>query len=341
MKIALIGCGIIGQERLSALQTISQKFNQDITVEIYDTNHYLSEEIAQKYRGLVSATHYTLPSLLKQSFDWIFIAVPHHVAPDIIKQALATGSNVLAEKPLGRSLAECEDIIKCKPENSKLHIGFNYRFYDGISNAIKDFHNGKFGKLISVNMVLAHGNAPNTLNGWKLDPVKDGGVLIDLGVHLIDLALQLSKGGLGVDKSVLWEGFWNTGIEDEEAHVILSDDDFTIFNLQVSENRWRSTFRLELNGTEGYGVVEGRGRSFGPQTYRTGERHGWHKANKNQVDTEIVRECDTKTSFIEETLAVLKIEETSKAVMKPNETSIIPCDHNGVVKVMQLLEQCK
>lgn len=330
MKIAQIGLGTIGQERLLALQTISAKFNTDISVEVFDTSLDAMSKTQQKFPHLVFAKHLILQPLLNQSFDWIFIAVPHHVAPEIIKQALATGANVLAEKPLGRSLKECRDIIESKPEHSKLNIGFNYPFYDGIANAIKDYRDGKFGQLISVNMVLAHGNAPDTTKGWKLDPIKDGGVLIDLGVHLLDLARQLSDEGLIVEASKLWNGFWQTGIKDEEAHILLNDNSKTIFNLQLSENRWRSTFKLELNGTEGYGVVNGRGRSFGPQTYTTGKRWGWSEENKNQADTEIVRECDTKTSFIEETMAVLGVKE-----------GIIPCDHNRAIEVMRLVEQCK
>lgn len=61
----------------------------------------------------------------------------------------------------------------------------------------------------------------------------------------------------------------------------------TIFNTQISLNRWRSTFKIEVNGTEGYGVVEGRGKSYGPQSYRTGTRWGW-QSGKSQAQSEIL-----------------------------------------------------
>ena len=120
-------------------------------------------------------------------------------------------------------------------------------------------------------------------------------------------------------------------IKDEEMHSILSDDNGTIYNIQVSLNRWRSTFRFEINGDKGYCVVEGRGRSYGQQTYTTGERWGWSKYNKNQKDTEIIKSCDTSKSFIDETIAVLKLKDSK----------IIPCDDLQVTEVMRLLELCR
>lgn len=327
MKIAIIGAGLIGCERIEAIQWIQQTHSEVTISAVFDPNSSTLEKIKSKYNV---TTVNSLDAALETKPDWVIVCVPHHVASEIIKKAFAAGANVLAEKPLGRTLEECQDILKHKPEHCKLFVGFNYRFYEGINRALKDYKAGKFGKLISVNMIIGHGNSPDMAGSWKLDPIKDGGVLVDLGVHLLDLSLQLSDGGLKVEKTKLWNGFWNTGILDEEAHVLLSDKDGALFNLQVSLNKWRSTFRLEINGTEGYGIVEGRGRSYGPQTYRTGERWGWDKYKKNQSDTEVVWSCDAKRSFIDETIAVLYSQDNI----------ISPCDHNDVADVMRLLKEC-
>jgi predicted dehydrogenase len=327
MKIVIVGAGLIGCERIEAIQHI-QKIYSDITISaVYEPNSKTSDKVKEKYKVPMASN---LDAALQTKPDWVIVCVPHDVAASVIKSAFDVGANVLAEKPLGRSLEECEEIVKSKPFNRKLHIGFNYRFYDGINRALKDCKSGKFGTIMSVNMVLGHGNSPDMSGSWKLDPIKDGGVLVDLGVHLLDLSLELCNKNLKVEKSKLWNGFWNTGILDEEAHVLLSDDTGAIFNLQVSLNRWRSTFRLEINGTEGYCVVDGRGRSYGTQTYRTGKRWGWNEFNKNQSDTEIVTECDTKLSFINETMSVLGLKKDM----------ITACDHYEVFEVMRLLKEC-
>ncbi len=327
MNIVIVGAGLIGCERIEAIQYI-QKTIQDINITaVCDVNDENLKMVKNKYN--VNTT-FTLHEALQTKPDWVIVCVPHDVAPRIIKSAFDAGANVLAEKPLGRSLSECQDILKHKPEHLKLRVGFNYRFYDGINRALKDCKSGKFGRIISVNMILAHGNSPDMTGSWKLDPIKDGGVLVDLGVHLIDLSLQISNDNLKVDKTKMWKGFWNTGIADEEAHMLLSDGNGAIFNLQVSLNRWRSTFKLEINGTEGYGVVDGRGRSYGAQSYRTGERWGWDKFKKNQSDTEVIFDCDAKRSFIDETESVLGLKKDI----------IYPCDHNDVANIMKLLQDC-
>jgi predicted dehydrogenase len=180
-------------------------------------------------------------------------------------------------------------------------------------------------------MILAHGNSPGMEKSWKLNPQKCGNVSTDLAVHLFDIMIQLSNSPIKINYGQHWNGFWNTGIE-EEAHIICSNDDNTIFNSQVSLNRWKSTFRLEINGTEGYGIVEQRGRSYGPQSYKTGKRWGWLHAN-NQAESEIlvVDKNPCEDSFIKETISVLGIN-NPKYTLYSN-----ACDHENARKIMKLL----
>lgn len=334
MKIVVIGAaGLIGKERIKALLALKKEYFGEFSISVFDTN---MEALIKNYKSINDVSIINSDKDWSQiKPDWTFICVPHDISSKLIKQAFEVGSNVLVEKPLGRNLEECEDIIKHKPNHLKLNVGFNYRFYDGIEQALKDCKNKKFGDLISVNMILGHGNSPDTLNTWKLDPIKCGGCLVDPGVHLLDLVLQIAGGNVKVDKSKIWKGFWKNGIE-EEAHLIMSDESNTIFNVQVSLNRWRSTFRLEINGTEGYGIIEGRGKSYGPQSYRFGRRWGW-QSGKSQADSEewIVKNMINDLSFLKETQFLL-------GMMPVNlDDYIWPSDHSQTLKVMQLLEKCK
>jgi len=332
MKIGIIGGGLIGQERLQAIEYITKNIDNNIKLLcVFDSNKDVLEKIKQKY-NIPTVSFIDEMWLLKP--DWVFICTPHDMIKPLIKLAFQNGTNILVEKPLGKSLEECNEIISCKPDNLKLHVGFNYRFFAGVEALLKDCSENKFGKLISVNMTLAHGNAPGMEKSWKLDPIKcGGGCLIDPGVHLLDLILNMSSGNVSVENVKSWSGFWNTGIE-EETHLLLSDSNGTIFNTQISLNRWRSTFKLEINGTEGYGIVEGRGRSYGNQSYRTGVRWGW-QSGKSQIDSEniVVENYNCVDSFIKETISVLNLSDcnsTSKA-----------CDYNEAKNVMSLLNECQ
>ena len=69
--------------------------------------------------------------------------------------------------------------------------------------------------------------------------------------------------------------------------------------------RWKNTFRIEVNGTEGYGVLEGRGKNYGVQEYRRGLRWGW-LSGKPQGETEELVVTDLCVdSFYKETKSLL------------------------------------
>ena len=334
MKILLIGAGLIGQERLLALEKISLDYSIDFEINVVDTNKNLLKEVKERFQ-VDTDTDYIAE--LNKNPEWVFISTPHSVAPEIIIESFNKTKNILVEKPLGRSLDECNRILQLKPDSVNLHVGLNYRFYAGINLLLNHIQKDLFGDLVSVNMILGHGNSPGMEKSWKLDPVMaGGGCLIDPGVHLLDLALLIADSKLKVKGGSIWKGFWNTGIE-EEAHIILESEKNTTFNIQTSLNRWRSNFYLEVNGTKGYGVISGRGRSYGDQTYKTGKRWGW-KSGKSQLESETyhVKNYAADDSFYECMLGLFSLPS-----WKIRESVIYPCDHIAGKKIMTLLKECR
>lgn len=338
MRVAVIGGGLIGMERLNSLVALSKKYDsQNIKITcVVDPDAGRLGKIKEQFGCEVSTR---LEDALSTSPDWVFICTPHDSVLDIAKLCLSRDCNVLIEKPLGRTLDECDQILGLVASKSQLTVGFNYRFYPGIHAAVSDALNGEFGELISVNMVLGHGNSPGMEKSWKLDPIKcGGGALIDPGVHLLDLALLLAKGDdLDVVGGKTWSGIWNTGIE-EEIHVVLKSRSETIFNIQASLNRWRSTFRLEINGTKGYAVVDGRGRSYGPQTYSKGQKWGW-QSGKSQSESEVVvvDSDPANDSFTDETADILGL--NSEGL--DGSSKINACTAHEGRHVMHLLDQIR
>ena len=328
IKVAIIGMGLIGQERLSAVKKLSDKGRKIEVCGIYDPYCEKKAEIEKKFKIEFLDD---LDSVYDHSPNWVLIAVPHDRAFELVKLFLKKGFNVLVEKPLGRTLKEAEILLNCVVRAGQLWVGFNYRFFDGIAMALEDFSKGKFGKIISVNMVLGHGCYPQIKKTWKLDPKKSGGgCLIDPGIHLLDLCRIISRDKLKIKNGVKWSGFWKTGIE-EECHFLFEAGSFLI-NLQLSIVRWRSTFRIEINGQDGYGIVSGRGKSYGNQTYIYGPRWGWQD-NPSQKDSErLINETTGEDVFAKEL----------EALFFPESRSFIkPCSALEAVENMRILEKCR
>jgi predicted dehydrogenase len=182
-----------------------------------------------------------------------------------------------------------------------------------------------------LSFLLGHGGSPDDFKGWKLDPVRaGGGCLIDPGIHLLDLACQADRGDLVVRGGTCWSGFWKTGIE-EDCHLILSGSVIPTIGMSVSVVRWRSTFRIELFGTDGYGVVEGRGRSYGPQTYRRGQRWGWQGGRSQAESEEFVVTSTGDEVFLDEMKAILHPPEDGPSVATAEEA----------LRAMALLRDCR
>ena len=334
MKILLIGGGLIGSERLDSLKLISANYSVKMDITVVEKNQETLSLLKEKYHCKCVTK---LTDLTSNSYDWIFVSTPHSEAVDLAIESFGLGKNILVEKPLGRNLEECKRIIDKKPNDVNLYVGLNYRFYLGINQLLNHVREGFFGDVISVNMILGHGNSPGMEKTWKLDPILcGGGCLIDPGVHLLDLALLISNSELKVLGGSYWNGFWNTGIE-EEAHICLKNKKNTIFNIQTSLNRWKSTFRIEVNGTEGYGIVNGRGRSYGNQEYITGKRWGWQSAvSQTESESHHLDNYSANDSFYECMIALFSLE--SSQISK---NSILPATEIDGKKVMNLLKDCR
>jgi hypothetical protein len=294
MNIGVVGYGLIGKERVKALLKLQADgkipINKIFIYDPYNDPVYVHPNVYWIDK----------PSALYKEFpEWIIISVPHYQTLQSCKSFYGyENTKYLIEKPLGRTFKECEE-IKTLFYDNQLFVGFNYRFLDGVERLLLNMDNNMFGDIISINMILAHGGSPEDRKSWKLDPIKgSSSSLLDPGIHFLDLLLCMFKDVKPIC-GTSWKGFWNTGVQ-EEVHLLLKSGKTTI-NLQTSLVRWKNNFRIEVNGTEGYGIVEGRGKSYGNQTYTTGKRWGWKEENKMQKDTEkLVLETDCSNSFEKE-----------------------------------------
>jgi predicted dehydrogenase len=128
----------------------------------------------------------------------VVIASPSalHAAQAI--EALEHGRAVFCQKPLARTAAEAARVIEAaRAAGHPLAVDLSYRHVRAFAAAREIVRRGELGEIVAAELVFHNAYGPD--KPWFYDPaLSGGGCLIDLGIHLVDLALW-TLGPLPVD----------------------------------------------------------------------------------------------------------------------------------------------
>lgn len=132
-----------------------------------------------------------LDALLAQDLDGLVIATPSVVHAEQTIQALKRGVAVFCQKPLGRNRAETEAAIEAaRTADRLLGVDLSYRFTNGVQRIRELLQAGDLGHVHAIDLTFHNAYGPD--KPWFYDPaLSGGGCVMDLGVHLVDLALWL------------------------------------------------------------------------------------------------------------------------------------------------------
>jgi predicted dehydrogenase len=293
LRVAVIGLGLIGRQRAEALCELE---GAELAATV-DPAVSTTDAIAD------TAHHTTLAELPPEAYDAAILAVPHDSAHQIAADILRMGKPVLIEKPLGVRAAQALELEALAADLAlPSFVGYNYRYLPAVGELLRRACSGELGELRSLDMYVGHGGHPNSAVGWKLDPARaGGGVLLDPGVHLLDLLLWLSPAAecTAIEAT---RGFWPTGIEEDVIAVFRAER--LIATLRVSHIRWVNTFRVEAFGDRGYAIAEGRGGNYGPMTLRLGRRWAWAEpGGMSQRESEDLRDYGARNDSLRDELA--------------------------------------
>jgi predicted dehydrogenase len=138
-------------------------------------------------------TPLTFDDLLRSDADAIVIATPSAMHAEQAIAALERGKAVFCQKPLGRNAEETRRVVDAARANDRLlGVDLSYRHTDAM-RAVKQLVPG-LGRIYAVDLVFHNAYGPD--KPWFYDPKQSGGgCVIDLGIHLVDLALWI----LGTD----------------------------------------------------------------------------------------------------------------------------------------------
>lgn len=182
-KVGFLGVGWIGRHRMEAMLGTGAIE----AVAIADTS---PEMVAEAVKLAPDAAVVDgLQAMLALAPDGVVIATPSalHAAQSI--EALEAGAAVFCQKPLGRDAVEAARVVEAARRADRLlSVDFSYRFTAGMRAIAELIRGGELGQVFAVDLVFHNAYGPD--KPWFYDRAQSGGgCVMDLGVHLVDLAL--------------------------------------------------------------------------------------------------------------------------------------------------------
>jgi predicted dehydrogenase len=182
-RLGFLGVGWIGRHRLEAIARANVADITMVADALPDTARQATAiapdaEVCQ-----------SLDELLAAELDGIVIATPSALHAEQSVAALEGGLAVFCQKPLARTAAETALIVEAAQRADRLlDVDLSYRYTTAMQRIRERIRGGALGDVYALNLVFHNAYGPD--KAWFYNPkLAGGGCLIDLGIHLIDLAL--------------------------------------------------------------------------------------------------------------------------------------------------------
>lgn len=252
MKTAIIGFGKMGQIRAKAIEQTGKKI-----VKIFDTN-------------TSAETNYTWAKspdeiISDPAINCIFVCTPNYLNKELTIKALQNNKHVFCEKPPAFNVDDVIEIrIAEKNSGKKLMYGFNHRHHGSILLMKKLIDEGRYGKVLWMRGRYGKSVDASYLGTWRANKdLAGGGILLDQGIHMLDLFLFLG-GDFDEVHAMVSSLYWQLeGIEDNVFANFRNSETGVVASLHSTMTQWRHLFSLEIFLEKGYMVLNGLKTSSG------------------------------------------------------------------------------
>jgi predicted dehydrogenase len=253
--VALVGCGVIGQKRLTSLPAGTVRVTCDLDIE-------RARRLAALSPGC-RASASVAEAVSAADVGVVVIATVNSALAPLACQAAEAGKHVLVEKPVGISLQEVEQLERVATARGVLvRAAYNHRYHPACLKALELWRSGALGPLMFLRGRYGQGGRVGYEKEWRADPkLSGGGELIDQGVHLIDLA-AIFLGDISTVEGHTATYFWKMPVDDN-AFVSLRNQRGSTAWLQVSCTEWKNLFSFEIYCRDAKLHWEGLGGSYG------------------------------------------------------------------------------
>lgn len=186
-RLAFLGTGWIGKNRMESLHLNGLAEVAGICDPVQE-NLDAALAVAPEARVFSS-----FDEILESDVDGVVIATPSALHAEQSIAALNKGKAVFCQKPLGRNATETEAVVEAA-RNHNLLLGVDLCYRHTCFRQIHDIiQSGELGQIYAAELTFHNAWGPG--KDWFYDPkLSGGGCVVDLGIHLIDLALWTLKG---------------------------------------------------------------------------------------------------------------------------------------------------
>jgi predicted dehydrogenase len=273
LRVGVVGLGFAGSTHLAAYQKIPGVEVVALAGLETERLHALAdshgvEHRYERWEDLVA----------RDDLDIVSVGTPTYLHEPVTVAALASGAHVLCEKPLARTAEEGKRMVDAAVAAGRvLHIAFNHRRRGDVDVLKHQIDAGALGRIYYAKAHWRRRNGIPGMGSWFTDAeMAGGGPLIDLGVHMLDMALfllgeprvlsvsastfaELGPRGLGgrvdVGKTQVAAAY---GVEDLATAFLRLEGGATL----LLETSWASyrrpgdNFGVELFGSDGGAMVD-------------------------------------------------------------------------------------
>ncbi|MFH0880892.1 MAG: Gfo/Idh/MocA family oxidoreductase [Lentisphaerota bacterium] len=247
LHIGIIGYGKMGEIRARAMKEVG---GADILA-VYDPQSDPSAD------GFIRAD---APERIigDPKIEAVFICTPNYFNKPLTIMALNAGKHVFCEKPPAFTAQDIREVRLAEAASGKkLMYGFNHRHHGSIKKAKEVVDSGEYGRLLWMRGRYGKNVEANFFDTWRAKKeLAGGGILIDQGIHMLDLFLHFA-GDFDVVQALVQRLYWDLEIEDNVFAQFMNTRTGVAASLHSTMLQWRHLFSLEIFLEKGHLVING------------------------------------------------------------------------------------
>lgn len=246
LTVGILGYGRMGRQRhQSALETALARVTK-----IYDPDGEIPSELRVSSETEI---------LEDPQIEAVFVCTINSENERLSIAALENGKHVFCEKPPAMSAQGVRRVQEARDEAGKIVMyGFNHRHHGAARKMKEVLDSSQFGKILWMRGRYGKSVSEDYFSSWRADHKKaGGGILIDQGIHMLDLMNYLSD-GFDEYQAMVSSLYWDTPeMEDNVFLNMRNRESGLVASFHSTMVQWRHLFSLEVFLERGYMALNG------------------------------------------------------------------------------------